>query len=79
MSRRSAHRGNGRLGRRRHLVLLLALGLFPIDTAMTAAGSIQAPRNATHSVAQLCGMYPLQRYTQNPTPPNAGGVDRLAT
>jgi len=80
MSRRSARHANGRRGsRHRHLVLLLALGLFPIDTAMTTAGPIQAGQGPTLSVAPLCGMYPLQRYAQNPTPPNAGDVDRVAT
>jgi hypothetical protein len=80
MSRRSALHGNGRRGnRRRHLVLLLALGCFPIDTAMTSASPIEAGRSVTSSVAQLCGMHPMQRYTHNSTSPNAGGVDRVAT
>ncbi|WP_133884051.1 hypothetical protein [Panacagrimonas perspica] len=59
MSRRSAPRGNGRRGyRRRHLVLLLGLALFPIDTAVTTAGPTEARRSTTSLVAQLSEMYP---------------------
>lgn len=79
MSRRSARHGNGRRGSRRHLALLLALGLFPIDTAMTAASPIEAGASSSASVASPCEIHPLQRSTWNTTPPNAGDVDRVAT
>lgn len=77
MSRRSVHRGRARRGghRARHLVLLLGLGLFPIDTALTTETS----RIPTDSAAQISRMHPLTCFTQNVTPPNAGGVDTFAT
>jgi len=80
MSRRSARRGNGRGGsRRRHLVLLLVLGLFPIDTAMTAALSTEAGTRPDALVAPPCEIHRLQRSTYNPAPSHAGGVDRVVT
>lgn len=79
MSRRSARHGNGRRGSRRRLALLLALGLFPIDTAMTAASPIEAGASPTASIAPPGEIHLLQRSTENTTPPNAGGVDRVAT
>lgn len=76
MSRRRVHRGSAHRGGRsaRHLVLLLGLGLFPIDTALTTETS----RIPTAPAAQISRTHPLTGFTQNLAPPDAGGVDTLA-